>query len=76
MMIITLVWKISIHVSGITAAATFLVYHLGAGMLPFFMLLFPVGWARIRLKAHSLAQVVGGALLTMVLVILQLIIFK
>jgi hypothetical protein len=75
MTIITQVWKISIHTSGITGVATFLVYYLGSSMLPFFMLVLPVGWARIKLKAHNLAQVVAGAVLPLILVNLQLIFF-
>jgi membrane-associated phospholipid phosphatase len=76
MTVITQVWKISIHASGITAAATFLVYHLGPIMFPFFMLVLPVGWARIKLKAHNLKQIIAGSVLTIILVSLQLNIFR
>jgi len=72
MMMISQFWKISIHASGITGPATFLVHQLGTGMLPFFMLIFPVGWARIKLGAHNLKQVVAGALLAIVLTLIQL----
>ncbi|MCW4019844.1 MAG: hypothetical protein NWF14_01240 [Candidatus Bathyarchaeota archaeon] len=71
-LIITQVWKISIHASGITGPATFLVHQVGVGMLPLFALLFPVGWARIKLGAHDFNQVVAGALLTTGLTFLQL----
>jgi membrane-associated phospholipid phosphatase len=72
MMIITQTWKISVHASGITGPATFLVHQLGIGMLPFFALILPVGWARIKLEAHNLSQVVAGALLTVGLTLIQL----
>ena len=72
MMTISQVWKISIHASGITGAATFLVHQLGAVMLPFFFLVFPVAWARIKLEAHNLYQVTAGALLAIALTLVQL----
>lgn len=64
LLVITLVWKISIHASGVTGPVTALVFQLGAKMLPFFLLALPVAWARIELKAHNLKQVVAGTLLT------------
>lgn len=72
MMIVSRIWKISIHTSGIAGPATFLLYQLGAGMLPFFTFVFAVAWARVKLKAHSLQQVTAGALLTMGLTLIQL----
>jgi membrane-associated phospholipid phosphatase len=67
MLAITQVWKISIHASGIAGPATFLLHQYGVLMLLFLALLLPVGWARIKLKAHSPNQVVVGALLTIIL---------
>lgn len=75
MMLISLKWKISIHASGITGPATALAYSLGIWALPFLGLVIPVGWARIKLKAHTLAQVTAGALLTIVTTWLQLEIY-
>ena len=72
MMIITRIWKISIHISGVAGPATFLVHQFGANMLPFFMLLVPTAWARIKLGAHDLNQVTAGALLTIGLTLAQL----
>jgi membrane-associated phospholipid phosphatase len=72
MMIISQVWKISIHASGVTGPATFLIHQLGVIMIPFLILIFPVAWARIELGAHSLKQVVAGALLTILLTFVQL----
>lgn len=72
MMIVSRIWKISIHMSGIAGPATFLFYQLGTGMLPFFIFVFPVAWARVKLRAHSLPQVTAGALLTMGLTFIQL----
>lgn len=72
MMIINLKWKISIHASGITGPATFLFYSFGLIAIPFFLLVLPVGWARLRLRAHTPAQVLAGALLTIAITWLQL----
>ncbi len=72
MMMINLKWKISIHASGITGPATFLFYSFGLIAIPFFLLVLPVGWARLRLRAHTPAQVLAGALLTIAITWLQL----
>lgn len=64
MMLITLKWKISIHTVGVSGPITGLVFELGMRMLPFFLLLLPVSWARIELKAHNKAQVAAGALIS------------
>jgi membrane-associated phospholipid phosphatase len=71
MLAITQFWKISIHASGVAGPATFLIHQHGAYMLPFLALLLPVGWARIKLKAHSVNQVAAGALLTIILTLVQ-----
>lgn len=72
MMLVSLKWKISVHASGITGPTTVLVYSLGPAASLLSMLLIPVGWARIKLGAHSLAQVSAGALLTIATTWLQL----
>ena len=72
LLVISLVWKISIHMSGVAGPITALVFHLGAKMIPFFLLALPVAWARIELKAHDLKQVAAGTLLTSVLTWLQM----
>jgi len=72
LLVISLVWKISVHASGVAAPVTALVFQLGAKMLPFFLLALPVAWARIELKAHDLKQVAAGTLLTSGLTWLQM----
>ncbi|MBE0511739.1 hypothetical protein IBX38_01675 [Candidatus Bathyarchaeota archaeon] len=72
MMLINFRWKISIHASGITGPTTAVVYELGPNMVPLFLLLVPVAWARLKLKAHSLQQVLAGASLTIAITWLQL----
>jgi membrane-associated phospholipid phosphatase len=75
MMLITLRWKISIHASGVAGPATALVYSMGAWAAVFFILLIPVGWARVQLKAHTPWQVFAGALVTAIATWLQLKIY-
>lgn len=54
-------WKMSAHAMGAAGALAGLSYGFGAAMLPAYVLLPVVGWARLRLRAHTLAQVVAGA---------------
>ncbi len=75
MMLITLRWKISIHASGVAGPATYLVYIFGIQLLPLFLLIIPVGWSRLELKAHSLSQVLAGFFLTVILTYLQLYLY-
>lgn len=60
---ITRYWKISTHALGITAPLVALSLLYGRQPLPFLVLIPMVCWARVYLKAHTLAQVVGGAVL-------------
>ena len=72
LMIITLKWKISIHASGITGPFTALIYQLGSTMLPLLLLVIPVAWARVELKAHTIRQVTAGAILSSMLTWIQM----
>ena len=64
LMIITFWWKISMHASGISGTVTFLTILYGKYVLPAFLLVFLVGWSRVVLKRHTVAQVTAGAILT------------
>jgi hypothetical protein len=75
MLIITFYWKISIHAVGVTGPITALVFQLGAKMLPFFLLMLPVAWARLELKAHDKKQVAAGAILSSFLTWFQMIFY-
>ena len=72
---ITLKWKISIHASGVTSPVTALVYFLGTRLLPLFLLVLPVVWARLELKAHSKWQLTMGALISTVLTWAQMVFY-
>ena len=72
---ITLKWKISIHASGVTSPVTALVYFLGTRLLPLFLLVLPVVWARLELNAHSKWQLTMGALISTVLTWAQMVFY-
>lgn len=60
---ITRYWKISTHALGITAPLVALTMLYGRQPLPFLILIPMVCWARVYLKAHTVMQVVAGAVL-------------
>ena len=72
---ITRYWKISTHALGITAPLVALSLLYGRQPLPFLTLIPAVCWARVYLKAHSIAQVVAGALLGTASVVLFFYLF-
>lgn len=64
---ITATWKISIHTAAAAGALAMLAWTYGPALLPAFALVALVGWSRLRLRAHTIAQVAcGGALGTIV----------
>jgi membrane-associated phospholipid phosphatase len=60
---ITRYWKISTHALGITAPLAALTLIYGRQPLPFMVLIPMVCWARVYLRAHTIMQVVAGAVL-------------
>jgi membrane-associated phospholipid phosphatase len=60
---ITRYWKISTHAIGITAPLVALMVLYRPQPLPFLVLIPIVGWSRVYLKAHTVAQVVAGTVL-------------
>lgn len=75
MLFITLRWKISIHAVGVMGPVTALVFELGAKMVPFILLIIPVAWARVELKAHNKKQVAAGAILSTILTWFQMLFY-
>ncbi len=55
-------WKISGHASGITNLVVFLWIVYGSVSAPIAIAVPLVGWARLRLRRHSLAQILAGTL--------------
>ncbi len=60
-------WKISAHAMGASGPLTALAITFGTYVLPLFLLVVPVAWARLELKAHTRSQVTAGAVLGILL---------
>lgn len=60
---ITLFWKVSVHAGVNAALVTLIVLVGGTNYLPLFLVLLPVGWARVAGGYHTAAQFVIGALI-------------
>lgn len=56
-------WKISVHAAGISGPTTALMLISGSNYAPLYLLLVPVAWARLEMKAHTVAQLAAGAAL-------------
>lgn len=65
-MIITRWWKISTHAFGITGPFAAMVLLFGLAPLPYIAIVPLVFWARVYLRAHTLAQVLAGAALAII----------
>jgi membrane-associated phospholipid phosphatase len=60
-LVVSAVWKISIHTSVTAGSATVLALVFGLWALVLAPLVVAVGWARVRLGAHTVSQAVVGA---------------
>ncbi len=59
--IVSLAWKISGHAAAITSAAVSLLFLFGPAWWPALILVPVVMWSRLVLRAHTLAQLLAGA---------------
>ncbi len=67
--LITLLWKVSVHMATVTASTIVLNYLFGYS-LPMLYLAIPlVFWARLKLKRHTVWQLVGGILVAVIVVV-------
>ena len=62
-LLITLVWKMSIHTGTVAATALILAIIFGPPYLLLEVLAALVAWARVELRVHSPAQVIGGGII-------------
>ncbi len=66
LVVINKYWKISAHMMGASGPFAALVYVYGVSALPFIILLYFIGEARVKLKCHTLNQVIAGASLAFI----------
>jgi hypothetical protein len=59
--VITLFWKISLHVAVLAGAVTIVVVVFGLVWLPLVFVVALVAWARVELGDHTMAEVTAGA---------------
>ncbi len=74
-MCVNFFWKISLHTALIAASVTVLIILYGSVAAVSVALIPLIGWSRIELKEHSLAQVTAGALLAAVIVVVVFYLF-
>jgi len=55
--------KMSSHAAGLTGPLTAILYLFGIHALPLFLFLPLLIWARLKLNAHSRAQLLGGSII-------------
>ena len=65
-------WKISAHSMGAGGPLAAITYVLGPSGLIFTFILLLIGWARIKLKIHTISQVIAGSLLGFISTYLQM----
>jgi membrane-associated phospholipid phosphatase len=61
--LITTVWKISIHCAVASGSVAILALTYGPFVLPAYVLVALLGWSRVALGDHTVAQAVGGTVL-------------
>jgi membrane-associated phospholipid phosphatase len=64
--------KISIHAMGVAGPLALFTFIIGIEALILIPILLAVGWSRIKLKCHSLTEIVAGAFLGFISVYIQL----
>ncbi|GAA3269388.1 hypothetical protein AAU01_23660 [Paenarthrobacter aurescens] len=60
--VVSAFWKMSGHASALSAAVVITILMFGPAWLPLLLLVPAVGWSRLVLRAHTLAQVIVGSL--------------
>jgi membrane-associated phospholipid phosphatase len=60
---ITTVWKISIHCAVASGSVAVLALTYGPLVLPAYLLVALLGWSRVSMRDHTIAQVIGGSVL-------------
>ena len=72
---INLLWKISVHTAFVAASVTVVIILYGSIGTVTAVLIPPIAWSRIELEHHSITQVVAGALLAALIVVVVFYLF-
>ncbi len=67
-LLITLRWKISLHCLAAAELATIGLYILGLPALALCAAVPVIGWSRVHLQRHTVAQTIGGTLLGFIII--------
>ncbi|MFH1890263.1 MAG: hypothetical protein ABIJ91_01710 [Candidatus Kuenenbacteria bacterium] len=70
--IITIFWKISAHVAGMTIFIALSAILINYQALFFSPLIFLVAWVRIKIESHNFWQVVSGGILAIIIIYLTI----
>jgi membrane-associated phospholipid phosphatase len=70
--IITRWWKVSIHATSVGGAVVSWAFLFGTTALPWFVLVPIVGFSRVVLRKHTIAQVIVGSIIGLCLTAVQL----
>jgi len=70
--LITNWWKVSVHTTAISGPLVALAYQFGSVVFPFFGLIPLVGASRLIFKRHTLAQVIVGVVIGVLMTALQI----
>jgi hypothetical protein len=62
-LVVTVVWKVSIHMAALAGAVALIGLTFGTGWMPLVPVVALVGWSRIELGDHTPAQVLAGVVL-------------
>jgi len=65
--IVSLFWKISLHSAGVAGPVTALVMIVSPYWAFLYLLLLPLGWARIYLGKHNLYQIIAGSVMSIMI---------
>ena len=71
--IATLKTKVSVHAAGITGPITFIAFFLGLGYTILYLIVIPVAWARLKLRAHTEEQIAWGIAISVIVTLLTCI---
>ncbi len=70
--LINLYWKISAHSMGVSGSLAAIIFVIGNYSFLFIPLLLLIGWSRIKLKCHTLSQVLAGIILAFISTFIQM----